>query len=129
MPFASCHSDHRCFNELYENYHKEELNMNGIEIKSGINDCWWNMNGKCTFDKYKKFDKRLKRDFNNVENCTLTQLGVHICSWYKQEGTIGRECKSEPLTEFKGFKIGDQVMFTKYPDINGELTWIDLKVE
>ena len=61
--------------------------MHGIEIKDGFNDCWWNTKGMCTYDKYKMFAKG-ERWHDSHERCTMTQLGVHLCSWYMQEGTI-----------------------------------------
>lgn len=57
----------------------------GIELKSGYNDCWWNVEGRCTFDKYKKHNLRSQRDWDSKENCTVTQLGTQICSNYKKE--------------------------------------------
>ena len=65
--------------------------MHGIEIKDGINDCWWNNKCMCTYDRYKIFageNREGERWHDSTLRCTLTQLDVHLCSWYRQEGTI-----------------------------------------
>lgn len=59
--------------------------MFGIELISGHNDCYWNFEGRCTFDKYKKHRRAGQRDFDSKENCTFTQIGTQLCSWYKKE--------------------------------------------
>ena len=59
--------------------------MNGIELKSGVNNCYWNIDGKCTCKEItkNKIPETYHRDYNSKQNCTLTILGVHICSYYK----------------------------------------------
>lgn len=61
--------------------------MNGIEIKSGVNNCEWNIKGKCTNKKITraKISKIFTRDYESQINCTLTILGVNNCSEYKIE--------------------------------------------
>jgi len=59
--------------------------MYGIELKSGVNDCYWNVEGRCTFDKYKMHYPYGQRDLNSKENCIFTQIGTQLCSWYKKE--------------------------------------------
>lgn len=46
--------------------------MNGIELKSGINDCYWNTEGRCNHKKI-------------TGNCTYTQIGISLCSRYFQQ--------------------------------------------
>ena len=60
--------------------------MYGIELKSGHNDCWYNCEGRCVFHKYDK-EKAAKFERNRAsrENCTVTQLGVQLCSNYRRE--------------------------------------------
>lgn len=63
--------------------------MYGIELISGHNDCWWNFEGKCTYHKYDKSKaEKFKRNFESKENCTVTQLGVQLCSNYTQESIL-----------------------------------------
>jgi len=61
--------------------------MHGIELKSGVNNCYWNTKGKCTNWAITRNENPLdlKRDWNSKQNCTLTVLGVHICSNYKPD--------------------------------------------
>ena len=61
--------------------------MNGIELKSGVNNCHWNTKGKCTNQKItrNKIMRGYTRDWNSKQNCTLTILGVHVCSGYKPD--------------------------------------------
>lgn len=62
--------------------------MYGIKIIAGHNDCWWNIKGLCTFDKHgltKHNNSVSHRIWDSKESCTLTQLGVSICSGYKKE--------------------------------------------
>jgi len=58
----------------------------GIELISGHNDCWYNYQGRCVYHKYTK-DKaaKFKRNWDSKENCTVTQLGVQLCSNYRRE--------------------------------------------
>lgn len=60
--------------------------MYGIELKAGHNDCWWNIKGMCTFDKHGLTKHQYShRIWDSKESCTLTQLGVSVCSAYKKE--------------------------------------------
>lgn len=59
--------------------------MYGIKLISGHNDCWWNVTGRCTFDKYNKHEFKSQKDWDSKENCTVTQLGTQLCSNYKKE--------------------------------------------
>jgi hypothetical protein len=76
--------------------------------EGGVNDCHWNMNGKCTsFEVTKSKDTNWTRDWNSKQNCTLTQVGVHMCSSYMPEGTVdyaGQLVK----TYTKGFVSGEK---------------------
>lgn len=59
-----------------------------IELKSGRNDCYWNVRGICTYDLYKRVTPNFStsnRDWDSKRNCTVTQLGTQLCSAYKQE--------------------------------------------
>lgn len=61
--------------------------MHGIQIKSGVNNCYWNTSGKCTNAKITRnklpFDDL--RDWDSEQNCTFTILGVHICGGFVPE--------------------------------------------
>ena len=63
--------------------------MHGIELKSGHNDCWWNVRGVCTHRRTQrnldKIPAEWHRNWNSKEKCTLTQLGTQLCSLYKKE--------------------------------------------
>ena len=61
--------------------------MNGIKLEAGINNCHWNTDGKCTNEKVtrNKLPSEYRRDWDSKQNCTLTILGVHICSGYKPD--------------------------------------------
>ena len=59
-----------------------------IELKSGCNDCYWNVEGICTYDLYKRVNRNFSisgRDWDSKRNCTVTQLGTQLCSAYKRE--------------------------------------------
>ena len=64
--------------------------MHGMKIESGINNCYWNVGGKCTNFKITRntvptgFPSDC-RDWESKQNCTLTILGVHICGGYKAQ--------------------------------------------
>lgn len=62
--------------------------MHGIPLESGINNCYWNIKGKCTnpIVTRNKIPDAYSRDWDSKQNCTLTILGVSICSGYKQQG-------------------------------------------
>ena len=61
--------------------------MHGIELKSGINNCFWNIVGYCTNYNVTKNKKQseFSRDWDSKQNCTVTIIGVHKCSGYKPE--------------------------------------------
>ena len=66
--------------------------MYGIKLGSGINNCHWNVDGKCTNVKVTGniIPKAFSRDWESKQNCTLTILGIHKCEEYipqKQEKT------------------------------------------
>ncbi len=64
--------------------------MYGIELASGINNCYWNINKKCTNCEItrKKINKLFKsRDWDSKINCVYTILGVHLCHGYKMQIT------------------------------------------
>lgn len=54
----------------------------------GINDCYWNIDGKCTSYEVtrSKRQRGYSRDWDSRQNCTLTQVGVHVCGAYLAEG-------------------------------------------
>lgn len=60
--------------------------MNGIELKSGINDCHWNTDGKCQCYNVTKHVNGYgySRDWYSKQNCTYTQIGTSLCSEYKK---------------------------------------------
>jgi len=61
--------------------------MHGIKIKSGVNNCHWNIKGKCTNPKVTRnnISDTYSRDWESRQNCTLTIMGVHLCSKYQPE--------------------------------------------
>jgi hypothetical protein len=63
--------------------------MHGIELKSGHNDCWWNVRGTCTHRSTQrdlnKIQPEWHRNWDSKQICTLTQLGIQLCSNYKRE--------------------------------------------
>jgi len=61
--------------------------MNGIEIKSGVNNCYWNIKGKCTNHLVTRNDEQFgfSRDWDSKQNCTLTIFGISVCSGYKPD--------------------------------------------
>jgi hypothetical protein len=59
--------------------------MHGIEIKSGVNDCAYNIKGKCVNKAVTRSTTKMSRDWYSKMNCTVTQYGVIICSEYLQE--------------------------------------------
>lgn len=58
--------------------------MHGIELKSGVNNCYWNIEGKCTNQSItrNKIPDAYSRDYDSKQNCTVTIIGVHLCSEY-----------------------------------------------
>jgi hypothetical protein len=58
--------------------------MYGIELKSGVNNCYWNIDGKCTNIRVTRnsIPQAFARDWDSKQNCTLTILGVHKCGGY-----------------------------------------------
>jgi hypothetical protein len=63
--------------------------MNCI-IKSGVNDCRWNIDGRCTNYKVTKNKQihEFSRDWDSKQNCVYTQLGVYICGGYLSAGKV-----------------------------------------
>ena len=61
--------------------------MHGIELKPGANNCYWNIQSKCTNPLItgRETVDGYSRDWRSDRNCTLTILGVHLCSGYKAE--------------------------------------------
>ncbi len=61
--------------------------MNGIELKSGVNNCYWNVQGKCTNETItrNKLLDGFSRDWDSKQNCTLTIFGIHACFGYKPD--------------------------------------------
>lgn len=62
--------------------------MNGIRLESGINNCHWNVGGKCTNPDVTRnhIQPAFSRDWGSKQNCTLTIIGVHKCGGYQSEG-------------------------------------------
>jgi hypothetical protein len=61
--------------------------MNCIN-EGGVNDCFWNIDAKCTSFDCTRNPKisSFSRDWDSKQNCTLTQIGVHLCSAYRSQG-------------------------------------------
>ena len=60
--------------------------LNGIPVKSGINDCWWNKGGKClnfavTQNKHILIRNpgKYARDWDSKQNCVYTIQGTALC--------------------------------------------------
>ena len=58
--------------------------MNGIPLESGVNNCRWNIDGKCTNKQITRavLPAAFTRDWESKQSCTLTILGVHKCGGY-----------------------------------------------
>lgn len=69
--------------------------MNGIELKSGVNDCYWNISGKCTNQiiTRNKLPLDFLSDLSSTQSCTYTQIGVGLCSCYYQQSSA-EGCRS-----------------------------------
>ena len=62
--------------------------MNGIELKSGINDCYFNCKGKCVNKNVTRTKTRMSCDWDSKQNCTFTQIGTELCDAYKKQSFI-----------------------------------------
>jgi hypothetical protein len=63
--------------------------MHGIKLKTGVNDCHWNINGKCTNKLITRFEHRIfKRNYDSRVNCAVTIIGCYCCAEYIAEGEI-----------------------------------------
>jgi len=60
--------------------------MNGIELKSGVNHCEWNIDGKCTnpLITRRELPFGFSRDWDSKQNCTLTIYGVKYCHGFEE---------------------------------------------
>ena len=65
--------------------------MSNLHTSSGVNNCYWNINFRCTNPKITgnkpvTYFNYTERDWDSKINCTLTQFGAQkICSEYKLE--------------------------------------------
>jgi hypothetical protein len=61
--------------------------MDGIILGAGINDCNFNINGRCTNQIITRniLQSGFSRDWDSKQNCVYTQIGVLLCSCYLQE--------------------------------------------
>lgn len=64
--------------------------MNGIKLIGGVNNCFWNVNGKCTNPQVTRNEvpacfSMKGRDWESTQNCTVTILGIFCCSGYKPQ--------------------------------------------
>ena len=62
--------------------------MNGIELGAGINNCYFNVDGKCTSWEVTRNTNPLPgfvRDWDSKQNCTVTIYGVHVCGGYRPD--------------------------------------------
>jgi hypothetical protein len=62
--------------------------MYGIEFKSGINDCYFNCEGKCVNKKVTRKKTNMSCDWESKQNCTFTQIGTELCSGYMKQSFI-----------------------------------------
>lgn len=68
--------------------------MNGIPLKSGVNHCHWNVDGRCTNYNVTRNSiiAGFSRDWDSRQNCTYTILGVQICGGFSvDEQTQGHK--------------------------------------
>ena len=61
--------------------------MHGIKLESGINDCHWNIVGKCTNYEItrNKRQHHFSRDYESKQNCVYTIIGVSLCGGYEKQ--------------------------------------------
>lgn len=61
--------------------------MHGILLESGVNNCYWNIKGKCTNKLITgtKEATQYGRDWASSQKCTYTIFGVLLCGEYKQQ--------------------------------------------
>ena len=66
--------------------------MYGIKVEAGVNNCEWNLEGKCTNPKCTRniIPKGFHRDWDSRQKCTFTILGVHLCGEFKPEAVLQR---------------------------------------
>lgn len=78
--------------------------MNGIELKSGVNNCHWNVDGKYTNVDVtgNKIPESSSRDWDSKQKCTLTIIGQYVCSCYKPEKKV------QQTINFEGIEDGTQ---------------------
>lgn len=64
--------------------------MNGIVLESGVNDCNFNINGRCTNQVITRgsIPASFSRDWDSEQNCVYTQLGISLCDGYLQESCV-----------------------------------------
>ncbi|MFA7114939.1 MAG: hypothetical protein WC214_05705 [Candidatus Omnitrophota bacterium] len=59
--------------------------MHGIELKGGVNDCYYNIEGKCVNKAITRRKTNMRCDWDSKINCSHTQLGVDYCSEYLRQ--------------------------------------------
>lgn len=59
--------------------------MHGIPLESGVNNCYFNMLGKCINKKVTRSETTKVYDLYSKQNCTVTIYGVHACGGYKPD--------------------------------------------
>ena len=62
--------------------------MNGIELKAGVNDCYYNYGGRCIHPVTCRGHGMWlghQRNWDSTEKCTFTQLGTQKCDNYKKD--------------------------------------------
>ena len=61
--------------------------MYGISIEGGVNNCEWNVEGRCTNPEITKIilPPGFTRDWSSKQKCTLTIIGVHKCEKYEAQ--------------------------------------------
>ena len=96
--FRVCRKDRRGFlystkgtagDEMKQNiiYVQERWIMHGIPLHAGINNCIWNIDGKCTNYRVTRNPRNpcWSKDWDSKQNCTLTIIGVHKCGGFEPE--------------------------------------------
>jgi hypothetical protein len=59
--------------------------MHGIVLKSGVNNCLWNWESRCTNKEITRSNTTMSRDWDSKQNCTYTILGIHLCHCYEAQ--------------------------------------------
>lgn len=61
--------------------------MHGIPLEDGVNNCYWNIEGRCTNKLITKTKEATQygRDWGSRQKCTYTIFGASECGEYLQQ--------------------------------------------